>query len=212
MAQFADHLAWGQVAESHIARWLRFTRGYSVLPVYQMDMPTGKGPQIFSASTSFVAPDFLAWKGADARWIEAKCKSVFSWYRLGRCWVTGIDIRHYENYCAIDAQGPWPVYLLFLHLSNVPAAHDRKHGCPPACPTGLFTGKLSALKTRESHRSDRHGRSGMVYWDERHLVRITSASAVVEASRRPVTIDATWQGAMFREDSVTPPTTEHTCQ
>ena len=153
---FADNLSYGQVGESLIARWLR-GRGWSVLPVYDIEVQTGKGPRVFAPSGQWAAPDMLVYKANNALWIEAKHKNAFSWHRNTKQFTTGIDLRHYEHYCAIADQSPWPVWLLFLQRGG--QAKDS-----PPSPPGLFGNKLGILRKKESHRSTKWGTSGMVYW------------------------------------------------
>lgn len=155
---FADSLAYGQAGESAIARWLR-GRGFTVLPIYEKIIDTGKGPQLFlPAGETLVAPDMFVFRGNNALWVEAKHKTAFTWYRIGGRWTTGIDLHHYEHYCRIDDYTPWPVWLLFLHRGG--QAKDS----PPDSPAGLFGNKLEILRECESHRHMNWGRYGMVYW------------------------------------------------
>lgn len=154
---FESQLRFGQAGESVIATWLR-SRGRAVMPVYEKIMDTGKGPQVFMPAGSLVAPDLLTWGGAAPCWIEAKHKTAFSWHRISRQWVTGIDLRHYEDYCRVEDQSPWPVWMLFLHQGG--QAKDS----PADSPAGLFGNPLRVLRTKENHRSANHGTSGMVYW------------------------------------------------
>lgn len=166
-AAFQDSLQFGQVGENHIARWLR-SRGYHVLPVYEKEIDNGKGPRLFMASTckypQLIAPDMLALRGSSILWVEAKRKTRFSWYGIGGYWVTGIDERHYRDYCAVQDETEYPVWLMFLHTESTTWPNDVvKWGAPSSCPTGLFGNQLSALRENESHRSTRHAH-GMVYW------------------------------------------------
>jgi len=155
---FADNLAYGQTGESTIARWLR-GRGFTVLPIYEKIIDTGKGPQLFlPEGETLVAPDMLVFKGDNALWVEAKHKTAFTWHRITNRWTTGIDLHHYEHYCRIDDYSPWPVWLLFLHRGG--QAKDS----PPNSPAGLFGNTLAHLRTCENHRHDGWGRYGMVYW------------------------------------------------
>jgi hypothetical protein len=155
--EFEKSLAFGQTAESLIAVWLR-GRGYTVVPVYEKLFDTGKGPQVFTPTAELVAPDMLVFKGDRALWIEAKHKTAFTWHRLTGRWVTGVDLRHYENYCKVDDTTPWPVWLLFFHRGG--QAKDS----PADSPAGLFGNTLAYLRAHENHRHDNWGRSGMVYW------------------------------------------------
>lgn len=155
---FEQQLRFGQAGESVIATWLR-SRGRAVLPVYEKIMDTGKGPQVFMPQGSLVAPDLLTWGSVTSPcWIEAKHKTAFSWHRISQRWVTGIDLRHYGDYCHVADMSPWPVWLLFLHRGG--QAKDS----PAESPAGLFGNDLAFLRLRENHRSANHGPTGMVYW------------------------------------------------
>jgi hypothetical protein len=106
--------------------------------------------------------------------IEAKHKSVFTWYRIKRRWETGIDLRHYHDYLDVREKFGLPIWLLFLHRVAVPAAIDRKYSdCPETCPVGLFGNDLDVLKL--SAREDSRWARGMVYWwvgSLRHLATL----------------------------------------
>lgn len=165
MRNFDESLAMGQAGESLISRWLRKKHGFSVLPVYEKIIDTGKGPHLFTPDSSLVAPDLLVFKGQHAIWIEAKHKEAFSWYRIGNRFVTGIDLRHYLQYQEVENNSPWPVWLLFLHRGG--RAKDTPPHIPDS-PAGLFGQTLSNLVECESHRSDKWAK-GMVYWAHNDL-------------------------------------------
>jgi hypothetical protein len=168
---FQKQLAFGQIAETVISRWL-MSRGLIVLPIYDIEYHTGKGPRLFSADGSMIAPDILViGKNRQAIWIEAKHKTVFSWYRIGKRWVTGIDLYHYRQYLEVEKRIQWPIWILFYHESGTPNHIDLVHGCPSSCPVGLFGAPLCDLakKENQSHASNRHGKSGMIYWGEGNL-------------------------------------------
>lgn len=161
---FQSQLAFGQIAETDIARWL-LQRGNVLLPIYEKEIDTGKGPRVFFSGGDFVAPDFLVLRGGDRiYWIEAKHKTVFTWHRKTHRWTTGIDRHHYQQYCKVRDMLGFPVWLLFLHESSIPDPRDLRFGCPNECPTGLFGGDLDWLRMAENHEHPNHGRSGMVYW------------------------------------------------
>ena len=154
---FAQHLQEGQVGETKIANWLK-SRGFSVLPVYEVELETGKGPRLFTFAEQLIAPDMVVFKEDRCYWIEAKHKTAFSWHRLTERWVTGIDLKHYKDYCKIDDISPWPIWLLFLHKGG--QAKDS----PPDSPAGLFGNTLRILRNNENHRHANWGKHGMVYW------------------------------------------------
>jgi hypothetical protein len=166
---FQRQLGFGKLGEGRIARWLR-DHGFSLIPVYELELESGKGPQLFTPVEAFIAPDLLTFhpeKGV--RFIEAKHKSVFSWYRNRLRWTTGIDLRHYEDYKKVQDNFPFEVWILFLHEQSTPSSDDIRHGCPEKCPVGLFGQDLRVLRKTESHQSHRWGSGGMVYWSDDSL-------------------------------------------
>lgn len=180
---FAANLEVGQLGESAISRWLR-GRGWHILPAYEKEIGTGKGPRLFMAtggpSEELITPDLLAMRGGQFFWVEAKHKSVFSWYGKGHYWTTGVDRRHFADYLQVQERTDIPVWLMFLHRQSAPWPQDlqRWTDCPRTCPTGLFGEQLATLAQSKSHESDRHGRSGMVYWNVATLKRLSSIEAI----------------------------------
>lgn len=178
--EFQKALAFGQIGAQKIAAWLERHR-YAVVGTGKQNDERYKGPQITSAEADMVAPDLLAIRGDDTKWIEAKHKSVFSWYRIGRCWVTGIDQRHWDHYQKVAARCPWPLWILFLHRIAKPSQSDLNHGCPMNCPTGLFGQETKRLQQTINHTSDRWAK-GMVYWRSDKLVRLATLEEMSDAS------------------------------
>lgn len=168
---FSDQLEFGKAAESAIARWL-IRRGCSVLPVYEKIISDGKGPQLFTATGNLVAPDLFVFTQKSACWIEAKHKTAFTWHRITRRFVTGIDLNHYSDYCKISESVNFPVWLMFLHRGG--QAKDSEPS-----PSGLFGESLNFLMTVENHRHTNHGRHGMVYWDIDRLRKFAEYTEVV---------------------------------
>lgn len=179
---FARTLAYGKAGESAIACWLR-QQGFSVLPVYEKLIDEGKGPQLYMPDKNLIAPDLFVFGKGKAFWIEAKRKTAFSWHRITSRWVTGIDLRHYADYCEIDDSTPWPVWLLFLHEGG--QAKDS----PPDSPQGLFGETLMKLRKCENHRSDRWGRTGMVYWASGSLQLLATLDEVVETQFKDARVE-----------------------
>lgn len=176
---FRTQLTIGKVGESHVARWLRSRCGYNVLPIYEKELSEGKGPTLFPARhRPLIAPDMLVFrttKGGEQRirWIEAKTKSAFTWYRKGRRWVTGIDLRHYTEYQKVAAMSPWPLWIMFLQHPG------RAKDSPDGCPVGLFGRDITYLMEHEDHRWDE---GGMVYWWHGDLELIATLDDVLNAS------------------------------
>ena len=69
---FADQLEVGKVGESLIARWL-MRKDWLILPVYELEKYTGKGPQVFYTDGEVIAPDILAMKRGNKKvlWISS---------------------------------------------------------------------------------------------------------------------------------------------
>lgn len=163
-------LDFGQIGESLIARWLR-SRGNWVLPVYEKEIDNGKGPRLFLPHGELIAPDLLV-MGDAVQWIEAKHKTAFSWHRISKRWVTGIDVVHYRDYLRVNDESQWPVWLLFLHRGG--QAKDS----PPISPAGLFGGALDTLRNCESHQHENWGKGGMVYWARESLALLASLDEI----------------------------------
>lgn len=172
---FHESLVMGQAGESAIAGWLK-RKGFAVMPVYEKIMDTGKGPQLFMAETELIAPDLFVFHPDNKKvlWIEAKHKTAFTWHRITGRWTTGIDLRHYRDYCRVADLSPWPVWLMFLHQGG--QAKDS----PPDSPSGLFGNTLDYLKDNVNHTHANWGPSGMVYWAVGNLRQLATLEDVVQ--------------------------------
>jgi hypothetical protein len=168
MANFSENLVYGKIGEDVISSWLQ-GRGHSIFPAYEKQINCGKGPQLFASHGNLVLPDLLAFRNGKVLWVEAKRKTNFTWHRITRRWVTGIDIRHYDEYQKVRLSTKFPVWILFWHPNAVPSSEDKAWGCPLECPTGLFGESLDILTANENHRSDKWGKAGMVYWAHEKL-------------------------------------------
>jgi hypothetical protein len=192
MNRFEQSLEVGRVAEGLIAQWL-MARGSSVMPAYEIEQSSGKGPQLFMRDAELVAPDMLVFSHRGVQWVESKHKTVFTWHRNTKQWTTGVDLRHYGDYLRVAKQTKLPVWLLFFHRESRPSADDLRYGCPPECPTGLFGGELFDLVVSENHRSPHfdptrtgivgHGKSGMVYWSADQLKMLATKDEVFSVAQ-----------------------------
>lgn len=185
MSNFDTQLQFGQIGEGYIAKWLRRC-GWNVLPVYEKEIDTGKGPRLFMAEMSsrseLIAPDLFVIKNGRFVWVEAKRKTRFSWYGIGRRWVTGIDKRHFEDYLQVQSETNVPVWLMFLHTESTTWPVDiAKWGAPNACPTGLYGEEINKLAVENaiSHQSDKYGPTGMVYWAHDTLKKLAELQEVI---------------------------------
>jgi hypothetical protein len=158
MASFEDTLARGDSGEDKVRKWL-LSWGYCILPRFQPD--NGRGPRIYTPERDLIAPDIACFHPVEncIRWVEVKTKDVFSHHRKTNNWVTGIDLKPYEQYKELLTISPWPIWILFLHELDRIETRDE----PWPCPTGLFGQSLDILMSCENHTDDRWAR-GMVYW------------------------------------------------
>ena len=146
-------------------RGLFIERGHTVLPVYDVPLHTGKGPQLFTPGQNLVAPDNLVFlrskgpSGAPIVWAEVKSKDGFAWYRKTATWQTGIDARHFDHYVKVESVTRQPVWLLFVQRGN----RTKDQPLDKHQPAGVFVGKLSALAETFSHRHQIRG-TEMIFW------------------------------------------------
>jgi hypothetical protein len=167
VSRFNDNLAFGQVAESKIAKWL-IARGCHVLPAYQIIEKKANGPQLFSRSGNFVTPDMFVFCKSGAIWLEAKHKTAFTYHRKTGRFVTGVDLHHWRDYLRVKDLTSVECWLMFNHLGGV--AKDS-----PPSPSGLFAGEIGSLSQCVNHTHENWGRHGMIYWAIDSLKKISEA-------------------------------------
>jgi len=162
MSNFKLTLSQGKTGETEIANWL-MNRGNHILPIYEIAENQFKGPSLYASDGSdVIAPDMLVFSNGVIRFIEAKHKNAFSWYRTKGIWTTGIDKKHFYEYLKIRELLDIPVWILFLHKGGT--AKDS-----PPSPAGLYGNDIDILRNCIDHESDKHGLYGMVYWNKDSL-------------------------------------------
>jgi hypothetical protein len=182
---FNDYYAFGRIAESQFAQWLIHKEGWHILPAYEIEIPSGKGPRLSTALGELIVPDILAmkYKGKKflIKWYESKHKTRFTWHWKSRNWQTGIDLRHYLDYIKVQERTGIEVYIAFLHRCSTPSKSDIENHSPVLCPTGLYGQTLTYLMEHEHHRDkyDRDRREyPMVYWNESNLERLATLEQI----------------------------------
>jgi hypothetical protein len=179
---FQQKLAFGQIGESLIARYLR-SRGWSILPVYEKEIDNGKGPRLFLPygypETELIAPDLQGMKYQKVQWFEAKHKSAATFYRKKWRWQTGIDKRHYLDYKRVQEITTYPVWLLFLQRES---ACNNAPLNVPSCPTGLYGCPITQLYSDEGYYDRGGKRYYMVYWGVQELKKLASLEEVLQKS------------------------------
>lgn len=167
------------MGESIIAKWLNRC-GWNVLPAYEVETHSGKGPRLFTVERGkLITPDMLIFKNRNIRWIEAKTKSAFTWHRISESFQTGIDRRHWQSYISVSEVTPFPVWLLFLHE---PGQNAKDTPAGMKSPSGLYGQEITKLCENVDHEHKNHGRSGMVYWRESVLLKLCTYEEVIAPS------------------------------
>lgn len=180
---FESKLKFGQQAEQWLERWIAQKYGWAILPVYEGGREN-KGPRlIVPNSHNLILPDLLAIRANEARWIEVKRKSIFSWHRKYQYWSTGIDRRSFDHYIEVRKRSPWHLFLMFLHAPGVDPIVNKP------CPSGLFASEITklaeALKPNSTigHTYDRYGKGGMVYWRMEAFQKLATYEEVTGISK-----------------------------
>jgi hypothetical protein len=102
----------------------------------RLDRPAGKGPRLLMQGAQLIAPDILAERGDDMRWIEVKRKQLgVQWNRTHRAWVTGIDAHCFDHYQRVQACTGWAVWLVIWHAPSL----------KPGGPQGWTANSLAEL-------------------------------------------------------------------
>mgnify|MGYP001617754783 CR=1 FL=1 len=186
-ASFESYLKVGLQTENWITEWLRH-EGSIVLPAYEKEGGDHKGPRLLLPDhKELIVPDLLVLNAdKSVQWFEAKHKTVFSWHRKTKKWVTGIDVKCYDHYLEVEKETGWGVWILFLHTQD----RTNKRNEPWPCPTGLFGQSLEVLSGKINHKYSAYdkyqqtgwGSTGMVYWSVNSLLRICNVEDVVNIS------------------------------
>ena len=107
-----------------MADWLK-ARGWRVLPVYDY---SGKGdskaPRFEGRGpiTSLVMPDLLAARDGELRFVEVKYKTRPDYTRATGRLETGISLRLFRDYQAVEACTGAPVWIVWIHGTARPVA------------------------------------------------------------------------------------------
>jgi hypothetical protein len=176
-SDFEYYLSFGFHGEHLIRDYLR-TQGFYVLPAYELES-TGnfKGPRFFGPRCEYITPDMLAFYEKSIMWVEAKTKSAFTWHRLTKRYVTGIDWRCWVDYNKVAKSSEVPVFLYFLQQPGHKAKDTPDYAGPS--PNGLFSGEINYLGRHINHIFPKEA-PAMVYWAEDSLTKIAEYQDVVE--------------------------------
>jgi len=164
-SSFAKSLKLGLANESIITKYLN-SRNFIVIPAYQIEQSTGKGPRVFAPmDEQLITPDLLCIRNGKMRWTECKSKAEFVLYRKTGIFQTGFDIACFEQYQRVQEVTGIPVYIMFL---NAP-----RYGISE--PSGLYYQTLDKLVETIDHSctNEKTGSKsgGLHYWNEYDLIK-----------------------------------------
>ena len=149
MRQFDDALEYGRAGEVGISSWLQ-KRGWRVLPVYNYSGKGGdKAPKLIAAidADSLVMPDLMVARDGLTRFVEVKRKGRADWTRVTQRRETGINLRLWTQYRAVQVATGIQVALLFVHDKegevrggsiDALGSDARQTGCGGGMPAMVF--------------------------------------------------------------------------
>ena len=118
MSIFDDKLALGRSYEVQYANWVMLKCNARILPVYDYNGQLGdKAPKLqgISPNASLVVPDLLVCEDGATSWVEVKYKTRADWTRITNRLETGIPLRLWRDYEAVQEASGLPVQLVFIH-------------------------------------------------------------------------------------------------
>jgi len=148
---FEDRLEYGKEAEDEIYNFL-LRKGWSLIPT--QPFKSDKGQRVYRLEDDYPAPDTIAFKNGNSRWIEVKHKTHASEYK--NVWTVGMEKRYFNDYLQIEKDSGIPVHIFFL----VDVSDNKT-------PFGMFEKGLKFLLKSIHSRSDDY-----LFWDVSKLSRI----------------------------------------
>lgn len=178
---FSSRLTHGRIGEQAVLKWLRYMNRV-VLPVcdtlINIEFRERCGPRLFVGNDALTAPDLLVFADDGVRWMEIKCKKYCTWYRNESLWMTGIDVRHFEQYIKVHQATCIHVDLVLYHPNETPRPKDVPHGCPEYAPRGVYCADILKLQEIYHHIGTDLDGNEMIYWDMQVLQPFLIAGTV----------------------------------
>jgi len=114
MTNLKDTQQWqlGQWGETHVRKWLERS-GKFIVPTTCIE--DGGAPALTQLLRRHVLPDFQAFGGGSGEWWEVKTKTRAVLYGITNEWRTGIDVRLWNDYRAVERETGLPGYLAMIH-------------------------------------------------------------------------------------------------
>lgn len=158
-SKFQQELARGREYEVAFSRWLQAERGFYTVPVFdlnRMGAPRIEGRQPDGTLESLVMPDILACKNGAWVWFEVKLKDHADWHRKTNTLVTGLPLRNWQHYLAVQKATRTPVWIVFVHLT------ERE----------VLAGDISVLSYHHIHHASTMDNGGTVFFTYSTLHRL----------------------------------------
>lgn len=108
----SDESNLGEQGEEVVRAWLK-QQNFYIVPTSLIF--TGGAPMLEGLLQKHILPDVLAAKGTP-RWVEIKTKTRGTFNQKRRRDETGVPLRHWEAYLAVQEHTGIEGYLCFLHL------------------------------------------------------------------------------------------------
>jgi hypothetical protein len=108
----SDETNLGEQGEVVVRTWLK-QLGYFIVPTSLIF--TGGAPMLEGLLKKYVLPDVLAAK-VHPRWVEIKTKTRATFNQKRQRWETGVPLRHWNDYNAVQKHSGIEGSLCFLHL------------------------------------------------------------------------------------------------
>lgn len=151
---FQEKLEFGLDGENKVAKFM-LSHGYDVLQIYKKEGAEKQGPRLLSSLGHRVAPDMMVFRNGKQFWIEVKRKTGATWFKLSEQWETGINRRHFNEYCAISEMSQLPLWIIFIQEGG-PAERSG-----PVTPKGWFCQSIEWLKANALKKTFN---PSMIYW------------------------------------------------
>lgn len=129
--EFQALLERSNVYEVAFSQWLQNERGYFILPAYAYN--ADEAPSLICGTRKLVTPDLFGVSASIIAWFEVKVKESADFHRKSNRLVTGLPLRHWNDYVEIKKLMGCPVWIVFIHetenvvvtgeIGNMPHAH-----------------------------------------------------------------------------------------
>ena len=160
-SKFQQELARGRAYEVAVTRWLQDC-GYYTLPVFDFNglgdgfAPHLDGLQADGTPVQLIAPDILACKDGVWTWFEVKLKEQADLHRVSSTLVTGLPLRNWEHYQAVQQATRTSVLIVFVHLAE----------------GEVRAGNISAMTPHHIHSGSTMDRGGTIFFTYTTLKRV----------------------------------------